>query len=139
METDKFEERIRDMEKPEVSDLKHEDLLSVAIINARGKSLVSWWWISIPLFIILMLLMKSSYNPGTTFMSNINELKATDKYISLLFFLISPLLLIIVNAFTIRNIYLLAGKPKAFSFSEEIWFCVLNIALAIFIIIIYIL
>jgi hypothetical protein len=139
METDKFEERIRDMEKPEVSDLRHEDLLSVAIINARGKSVVSWWWISIPLFIILMLLMKSVYNPGTTFMSGINELKATDKYVSLLFFLLSPLVLIVVNAMTIREIYLLAGKPKAFSFSEEIWFCVLNIALAIFILIIYIL
>jgi hypothetical protein len=139
METEKFEKEIREMEKPVVSHLKHEDLLADAIINAKGKTVVSWWWISIPLFVMAMLLMKSAYNPGTTFLSGIQELKSTDRYISLLVFLISPFIIIIVNALTIRNIYLLSGKPKSFSFSEEIWFSVVNIALAIFIIIIYVL
>jgi len=42
METEKFEKEISDMEKPEVSHLKHEDLLADVIINVKGKSVVSW-------------------------------------------------------------------------------------------------
>jgi len=53
------------------------------------------------MFIMAMLLMKSAYNPGTTFLSGIKELKSTDRYISLLVFLISPSILIIVNALSI--------------------------------------
>jgi len=139
METENFGKKIQEMEKPDVKNLKHEELLADAIVNARGKSVVSWWWISIPLFILCMLLMKSAYNPGTTFISGIEDLKATDKYVSLLFFLIAPIVLIIVNVMTIRNIYLFSGKPKSVSFPVEIWFSVLNIALSVFILIIYIL
>jgi hypothetical protein len=139
MKTENFEQKLMEMEKPEITELKHNDLLADAIMNAKGRVVVSWWWISIPMFIILMLLMKTSYNPGTTFLSGIHELKTTSSSVSLILFLISPVIIIVVNALTIRNIYLISGKPKSFNFSGEIWFCLLNIALALFIIIIYLL
>jgi hypothetical protein len=58
---------------------KHQELSSSsdadkAEKNAKDKSVVSWWWLSVPLFIILMMLLKSIYMHGTTLITNIHEL-----------------------------------------------------------------
>ena len=74
MEKQNFEKKLEEMAKPEIHNLKHEDILSRSIINAKDKSVVSWWWLSVPVFIILMLLMKSTFMPGTTLISNMHEL-----------------------------------------------------------------
>lgn len=137
MEKLNFEKKLNEMEKPEITQLKHEDMLSASIINAKDKSVVSWWWLSVPVFIILMLLMKSTFIPGTTLFSNIHELKSNQKLISIIFFLISPVILIIINTLTIRKIHFLSGSPKSFRFLEAIWFNVLIIAVSAFILIIY--
>src|SRR5665811_2056264 len=110
MEKQDFEKKLEAMTKPEIQGLKHESMLADAIINAKDKSVVSWWWLSVPVFIILMLMMKSTFMPGTTLISNMHELESSQKYISLIFFLISPLVLIIINAFSIRKIYFLSGS-----------------------------
>jgi hypothetical protein len=125
------------MTKPEIQGLKHEAMLADAIINAKDKSVVSWWWLSVPVFIILMLMMKSTFMPGTTLISNMHELESSQKYMSLTFFLISPLLLIIINAFTIRKIHFLSGSPKSINFLGTIWFNVLIIVFSLLIILIY--
>ena len=137
METDNFEKQLADMTKPDVKGLKHEDMLATAIINARDKSVVSWWWISVPVFIILMLIMKSTFMPGTTLISNMHELESSQKYMSLIFFLISPVIMIIINALTIKKIHFLSGSPKSIIFLEKIWFNALIIALSVLILIIY--
>jgi len=137
MEKENFEKKLSDMTKPEIPDLKHEDLLAGAIINAKDKSVVSWWWLSVPLFIIMMLLMKSFYMPGTSLISNIHELAGKEKYMSLIFFLISPIVLIVVNLLSIRRIYYLSGNPKPVNFLETVWFNVLIILLSFLILIIY--
>ena len=137
METDNFEKQLADMTKPDVKGLKHEDMLATAIINARDKSVVSWWWISVPVFIILMLIMKSTFMPGTTLISSMHELESSQKYLSLIFFLISPIIMIIINAMTVRKIHFLSGSPKSINFLETIWFNVLVIALSVLILIIY--
>jgi len=137
MEKQNFEKKLTDMTKPEIPNLKHEDMLAGAIINAKDKSVVGWWWLSVPLFIIIMLLMKSFYIPGTSLITGIHELAGKEKYMSLVFFLISPLVLIIVNILTIRKIYFLSGSPKSMSFLEIVWFNVLIIALSVMILIIY--
>lgn len=126
-----------EMTKPDIKGLKHEDILSNAIINAKDKSVVSWWWLSIPVFIILMLLMKSVYMPGTTLISNIHELASREKYMSIIFFLLSPVVLIIVNTFSIRKIYIISENPKSINFLKTIWFNILTIVLSILILIIY--
>ena len=137
METQNFEKQLTEMEKPEIHNLKHEDILSGAIINAKDKSVVSWWWLSVPIFILLMLMMKSTFMPGTTFISNMHDLESKQKLISVAFFLVSPLILIIINVLTIRKIHFLSGSPKSLSFLEAVWFNILIIAVSAFILIIY--
>ena len=137
MEKENFEKKLTDMIKPEIQGLKHEAMLADAIINAKDKSVVSWWWLSVPVFIILMLMMKSTFMPGTTLVSNMHKLESSQKYISLIFFLISPLILIIINAFSIRKIYFLSGSPKSINFLGTILFNILIIAFSVMILIIY--
>lgn len=139
MEKQNFEKKLREMEKPEIHQLKHEDMLANAIINAKDKSVVSWWWLSVPVFIIAMLLMKTLYMPGTTLISNIRDLAGKGKYMSLIFFLISPVVLIILNAFSIRKIYYLSGSPKSMNFLETVWFNILIIIFSVLILLIYLL
>jgi hypothetical protein len=128
-----------EMTKPEVTQLRREDILADAIINAKDKSVVSWWWLSVPVFIILMLLMKSYFMPETTLITNIHEFAGREKYMSLIFFLISPIVLIVVNVFSIRKLYFLSGNPKSLNFLEIVWFNIVIIALSVVILLIYLL
>lgn len=137
MENQKFEKKLNEMKKPVVNNLKHEDMLSNAIINAKDKSVVSFWWLSIPIFITAMLMMKSIYMPGTSLISNLNDLAASQQYIYIVFFIVSPLVLILVNILTIRKIYVLSGSPKSLNFLEGVWVNVLMIVLSVLILIIY--
>jgi hypothetical protein len=137
MEKQNFEKKLAEMTKPEIKQLKHEEMLINAIINAKDKSVVSFWWLSIPVFIILMLLMKSVYMPGTTLITNIHDLTGREKYMTMMFFLISPVAMIIFNVFSIRKIYLLSGSPKPISFLPTVWFNVLITALSVLILLIY--
>lgn len=137
METQNFEKKLNEMSKPEITGLKHEDMLAKAIINAKDKSVVSFWWLSVPAFITLMLLMKSVYMPGTNLISGIDELAAREKYISLIFFVISPIVLIIFNTASIRKIYFLSGNPRSLNFLQDAWLNVLMIVFSVFVLIIY--
>jgi hypothetical protein len=137
MEKLNFEKKLNEMEKPQISQLKHENMLSDAIINAADKSVVSWWWLSVPIFIILMLLIKSTFMPGTSLISNMHELKTDQRLISVIFFLISPLTLILVNALTIKKIHFLSGSPKSLFFFTAIWLNILIIGVSVCILVIY--
>ena len=137
MEMKNFEKKLIQMTKPEVSQLKHQEMLANAITKAKDKSVVSWWWLCIPLYIIATLLMKTFFMPGATLISNIYELTGREKYSSVLFFLILPIVFIIINFTSIRKIYLLSGSPKTISFIRAIWFNALIIILSILILIIY--
>jgi hypothetical protein len=86
-----------------------------------------------------MLMMKSLYMPGTTLVTNLQELAGREKYMSLLFFLISPVVLIILNAVSIRKIYFLSGSPKLLNFLQIVWLNVLVIVFSALIILIYLL
>jgi hypothetical protein len=137
MEMENFEDKLSQITKPEVSQLKHQDMLANDIIKAKDKSVLSWWWLSIPLYIIAALLMKSAFMPHTTLISNLHDLTSRDKYSSLLFFLVLPLIFIAINLISIRKIYFLSGSPKTISFLKTIWFNILMIVCSILILIIY--
>jgi hypothetical protein len=137
METQNFEKKLTEMTKPEIPPLKHQDMLAKAIINAKDKSVVSWWWLSVPGFIVLMLIMKSLYMPGATLVASIHDLANREKYISIVFFLVSPVALIVANAISIRRIYFLSGSPKSINFLETIWLNILIIVLSVFVLIVY--
>ena len=137
MEKQNFEEKLLRMTKPEVSNLKHQDMLANAITKAKDKSVLSWWWLSIPLYIVAMLLMKSAFIPNTTLISNIHELAIKERYISILFFLVVPIVFIIVNLLSIRKIYYLSGSPKTLNFLQTNWYNVLMLILSFLILLIY--
>jgi len=137
METKNFEEKLFKMTKPEVNQLKHQDMLADAITNAKDKSVVSWWWINVPLFIIAMLTMKSVYMPHITLISNIHELKSKQPVSSLIFFLIVPICIIIFNTWSIRKVWSLSDNPKDSNSIQTLWVNVLMIIFSIIVLIIY--
>jgi hypothetical protein len=137
MEMQNFDEKLIHMTKPEVSQLKHQDMLEKAIIKARDKSVLSWWWLCIPLYIIAALLMKSFFMPHTTLLSNIHELTGRDRQLPVLAFLVLPIVFIIINFISIRKIYFLSGNPKTITFLQAVWLNVLIIIFSILIFIIY--
>ena len=138
METQNFEDKLIQMTKPEVTNLIHQEMLSDAVLKAKEKSIVSWWWICIPLFIISMLIMKSMFMRGTSLISNIQEYSEKEKYSSLFFFIIVPAALILMNLLSIRNVYKFYGKPKETSFLEVVWFNILIIVFSVLVLVIYI-
>jgi len=132
-----FEETLFKMTKPEVSQLKHQDTLANAITKAKDKSALSWWWLSIPLYMLATLLMKSFFMPSTTLMSNLHDLTSKEKYSSVFFFVFLPIIFIAINFISIKNIYFLSGSPKSLNFFQAVWFNVLIIIASILILIIY--
>ena len=139
METKNFEMELLEMTKPEITELKHQDMLEKAIIKAKDKSVLSWWWLSIPLYILAALLMKSLFMPSTTFGSNLHDLMSKENYASFLFFLVVPIVFIIINVLSIRKIYFLSGSPGLFGFLKVVWFNLLIIIASFIILLIYLL
>ena len=137
MKTENFEDTLNQMTRPEVSHLKHQDMLANAIIRAKDRSVLSAWWLSIPLYIIAAFTMKSLFMRNTTLIYNIHEYAQKEKYSAMLFFIIVPIAFIILNIVTIKKIHFLSGSPKTLSFFEAVWFNVLIIIASLFILIIY--
>lgn len=125
------------MSKPEVTELKHENMLANAIIRAKDKSVLSWWWLSIPLYLIAALLMKSFFMRHSSLVSNMREMAVRDKITSTLIFLALPVIAIIMNFIDIRKIYILSGRHRSIIFFRAIWLNLLMIAASILILIIY--
>lgn len=132
-----FEEQLAQMTKPDVSHLKHQDLLASAIIEAKDNSAISWWWLSIPLYLIATFIMKTIFIPHTSLPQNIREFTSKEVYLSVLLFLILPVVFIVINICSLRNIHFLLGNPMSIKFLLKAWFNVLMIIFSILIIIMY--
>jgi hypothetical protein len=137
VEMENFEKKLAQMTKPEVDHLKHQDMLANTITKAKDKSVISWWWLNIPFYLIAMLLMKAFFMPQTTLLLNIHNFTSREMYSSILFFLVLPIVFIVINFISIRNIYFLSGSPKSINFLRAAWFNVLMIIFSILILIIY--
>lgn len=137
METQNFEKELTQITKPEITGLKYQDMLADAISNAKDKSVISWWWLSVPIYIIIIFYMKSVYMPHTTLISNLHELTVKEKFSSFFLFLILPVLLIIINLISVRKIYFLSGRPRKNNFLRAVWSNVSVIIFSILILIIY--
>ncbi len=132
-----FEEQLIKMKKPKVSQLKHQDMLEKAITSAKDKSVLSVWLLSIPIYILAALLMKSYFMRSTTLFSNLHELAQRMEYMSILFFVVLPVVFIAINFISIRKVYFLSGNPKAVFFFKVIWFNLLIMLASFIILIIY--
>lgn len=132
-----FEEKLSGMTKPEIPELKHQELLGREISRGKSRSALSIWWLSIPLYVAAMLLMKSLYVHNTTLFSNLHEFTAREKYTAALFFLIAPLVLIVINAASIRRIRYLSGNPGPATLLRTAWLNTALIIISVTIIILY--
>lgn len=132
-----FEEILNRMNKPDITRLKHSDLLVKAIASSKDKSVVSFWWLLIPLYAIAAMMMKSLYIPQSPFRYNLHQFEEKEGHLSLLLFLLLPLLLIVINLLTIKKIYYLSGSPKTTEFLIFIWNNILVILISILLLIFY--
>lgn len=132
-----FEDKLTRMTKPEVTQLKHQNMLANSISKAKDGSVLSLWWLSIPLYIIAVLLMKTVFMPHTTLFSNLHNLTEKNKYSSLLVFLLFPLIFITINIISIRKTYFLLGSAWTVNFFKAVWANILVIICSIIVLIIY--
>ena len=132
-----FEEILSKMAKPEVPELKHQDILKDAILKVKEKAVISWWWLSIPGYVIAALLMKSIFVPHTNLISNLHEVASGGKYLSIFIFFIVPVTVIITNIISMRKIYFLFGSPKPVNLLKIAWLNLLLIFTSVIIILIY--
>lgn len=137
MEIKQFEESLLKMSKPDIKQLQHQDMLANAIARAKSKSVVSTWWLSIPLYLLATLLMKTYFMRSTGFFSNLHQLSQTMHYTSLLFFVIVPVVFIIINFVSIRNVYLYSGASGFFSLLKVVWLNALMIVVSLLVLFIY--
>jgi hypothetical protein len=121
MSTENFEDILKNMEKPDVNDLKHAAMLPGMISKTKGRSVVSLWWLFIPLYVIATLLMKSFYVPGTSLTSLLHDFASSKTYTSVLLFYILPVLLIIINIASIKQLYFLYGSLTKTGFLKIVW------------------
>jgi hypothetical protein len=125
------------MTKPEVSHLKHQDMLTDAIIKAKDKFVLSFWWLSIPLYIVAAFVMKSAFMPQATLYSSIHEFADKEKYLSILIFLVSPLTFIVLNTISIRKVYIMLGGKATIEFIRTVWLNFLIILFSVLTLLIY--
>ena len=137
MDTEDFEEQLMQMSKPEIKHLKHQEMLAKEITGAKDKTVMTWWWLSIPLYVMAALLMKSFFMPGTSFISNLRELMAKTPYPVMALFIVLPLVCIISSIWSIRKIHFLSGSPTSILFMKGVWFQVLIIIFSVLILFIY--
>jgi hypothetical protein len=137
MKKENFEEKLVQMTKPEVNQLKHQEMLAKAIAKAKDKTVLSWWWLIIPLYVISTLLMKSFFIPNTTLISNIHDLTSRQKLVTYIFFLILPIFFILLNIISIRKVYHLSGNPRSFIVLKSVWLNIMIILFSILILIIF--
>ncbi len=137
MEKDDFEEKLIRMTKPEVNQLKHQDMLARAIANAKDKTVLSWWWLIIPLYIISMFFMKSLFMPNASLHSSILDFAKRQRFLAYTFFLILPMVFILINIISIRKVFILSGSPRSIVFLKPVWLNVIMIIFSILVLIIY--
>ncbi len=134
-----FEEILNGMSKPEINNLKHEDLLAKAIINSKSKSALSFWWIIIPIYIIAAFVMKSLFVPHNSLRSNLTELTEKNGYIAILIFIAIPIVVIIINLVSIKNIYSLSKNISLSKFFVSSLINIFIILISLTIMLIYLL
>ena len=134
-----FEDVLEQLSKPTITNLKHTDLLQKELVRAKDKSMLSVWWLLVPLYLIIMFLMKSFYMPSYSLMKSIDELKATQPFFSILIFIIIPIIFLVINLNSILKIYKLFGQISIKAFIKTTWLNLMLILFFLIIILLYIL
>ncbi|MVN20934.1 hypothetical protein [Mucilaginibacter arboris] len=134
---DDFEKTLMQISKPQITELKHQELLAETISKIKHRNVLNLWWLSIPVYIACMLFMKSYFMPHSTLNFNIEEFKTENKYLSPLLFIAIPILLSIINILSIRKIYLVFGKLRTFQFAKTVIVNIVTLIISLIILTIY--
>ena len=132
-----FKEKMEQMSKPEIEELKHRDLLSSVIIKSKDTSVLSSWWLGIPVYLVAAFVMKSCFMPHTTLLSNIDGFTEQNKLVSFFIFIAIPITFIIINLIITKNIFSLFAKIASFHFFKVIRFNLLIIAASLLLMLLY--
>jgi hypothetical protein len=106
---DEFEKKMEEMSKPEIQDLKHQNMLAERIIREKRKTALTWWWVVLPFYVTATFMMKSLYFPGTGLFKFLGEFILTNSKGSFLLFVFLPLFTIIINVQSIWKLYFYSG------------------------------
>jgi len=128
---------LNEMTKPEIGELKHEDMLAKGITKIKDKSTVSLWWVSIPVYLVAAFVMKSFYTPHLSIASAFHEMFGIKSYIGVLLFLVLPIILIIINLINAKQLFFLYGNSKRTAFLKMIYIETLMIILSLIVLLIY--
>ncbi len=137
MTTNHFEDILENMTKPEIRELKHEAALSKIIMKAKNRSVVSFWWLCIPLYIIVALIMKTYFTPNVSLTSTLHEFTKSRSHAAILLFLVLPLLLIVINLLSIKQLFFLYNTLVKEEFLKKIATQILIILFSLFVLFIY--
>jgi hypothetical protein len=106
-------------------------------MKAKERSVVSFWWLCIPLYIIACLIMKSYFIPNSSLASTLHSFTNSKGYAAVLLFFILPFALILINLVSIRQLYFLYGDLTTAGFLKAIVVQILMILLSLLILLIY--
>lgn len=101
---DEFEKMLSKMSKPEVTELRHQAMLADQIIKTKHKAALSWWWLGIPVYILLAFIMKSFYAPGSSLKSSLAKFAETNGLLAWSSFVAFPTVLIIINGVSVYKL-----------------------------------
>ena len=132
-----WEDNFEKMSKPEMPELLHGQALKNAIERAEEKSVISFWWLLVAVYVIGAFLLKTLYKPGSFFLSSIRAFKGSQVFPAILFFLISPAVVLLFSVRSIKERYFLAGNPRLGSFVRSILVQVFLIFFSLITIVIY--
>ncbi len=127
---DSFEESLEKMTKPSVDKLKHERVLSELIVSSRGRSVLAGWWLSIPLYLIAALVMKSMYVNNSGVIDNLLQIKASSG-LYWVYMLVIPLGVMIMNIRILMVQYRESAAPSLPSLLSVYWYNALMILMSI--------
>ena len=128
--TSNFERKLSNMSKPDLPNLAHEGNQEKAVMSAKEKQVLSFWWLCIPVYIIAAMLMKTLYNPQASFHSGIHT--ANPNYTGILLFVVLPVLVIVINLVSIKQLLFLSLK-------KQVWVNIGLVLVSILVLFIYLL
>lgn len=109
------------MSKPSVPPLRHAELLPGAIRGAEDRAALSAWWLSIPLFVLAMVGVRTLYGLRGGPFRWLHRIFREQQMLFLALFVIAPLALVVFNIVGMRRIYYLSGDPPFGSFLRMTW------------------
>ncbi|HKK42490.1 MAG TPA: hypothetical protein VJ963_08790 [Bacteroidales bacterium] len=95
------------------------------------------WWLSIPVYTIAVQYMKTWFLPRTLFRFNIHDLIMRERSASFFLFVILPLILIIINSLSIRDLFKVDNNIRKTRLFNLIWANILEIFVSLAVLFIF--